>query len=176
MELSNKNKSGFNEKNQPYEIEGKLPVIEQSDGLVKRIKELDEKTERLFGNQFDLHRRINNIETRNMQRGRDVDNVIRKETLECVIDKIDEDCAFVIILVNDHKEERMMSADLLLRAGVVREDQPFQIEVTEIITPEGLESRRLIKPVGDPSKWRLEQVRPDLDLDKFKKKQGRVDA
>ncbi len=62
-----------------------------------------------------------------------------------------------------------MSTSQLKKAGVLHEGQPFQIEVSEIKTSKGLKLERIIKPVGDLSKSYIKKVRPNIDLNKFKK-------
>lgn len=94
---------------------------------------------------------------------------VREVVLECVVHEFFEDKALVIIMVDGDQEKRLMSREQLSRAGVIREGQPFNIEVAERSTPEGiLETIRRIKRTGDPSKWTMRRVRPELNIQKFK--------
>lgn len=142
-------------------------AVKKVGALKKQIRDLDEQLEVVAEKRQSEHVRLNEIEERYRAR---TPALLRKETIECVIDKIEGDWAFVVVVVNGHKEERMMSTALLSKAGVLYEGQPFQIEVTETKTSGGLDSNRRIRSVGDPSQRHLECVRPDLDLGKFRKK------
>ncbi len=174
-----KKSSGFYSPEHSWEVKDddyllEMAKIKEGVDETKEIKEVDVENEIISlkqnyifmsKNYVSLHSRLNNLEARS-----NIENVTRRDTLECVIDKIEEESAFVIVVVNGDSVVRVMSTGQLAKAGVLYEGQPFQIEVSEIKTSEGLKLERTIKPLGDPSKSYVKKARPNLDLNIFKKK------
>lgn len=83
------------------------------------------------------------------------------EILECVIDKIEDDCVSIIIVCsNGESEKREMPLGILEEYGISHEGQPFQIKVEQTIS---------IIPVGNQSKTYIKRAHPDLNFNIFKK-------
>ena len=92
------------------------------------------------------------------------------ERLEGVVHEFIGPRATVILAAHDIEEERVMATATLRRAGVVHEGQPFEVEVREWKTTEGVTRKTVIRATSKASHWRLLKVRPDLNVDKFRAK------
>jgi len=165
---------------QCYSMYKKLEDIQLGD---KPISTISRVTQALYGVTDELENWLDEIKSRKNElyrfnaipaEGIPKKQEMREEILDCAVHEFMEDDAVVIVMVNGKAEKRVMSKEQLSKAHVVREGQPFIIEVMEKITADGLETSRYIKPMGDHSKWTSKPVRPELDVEKFKRKPEEV--
>ncbi len=89
-------------------------------------------------------------------------------TVDGVVDAFRSGDAVVILDMDGHDEKRLMSSTDLQTAGVHREGTSFRLCMKKLSIGGKIITQTWVEPVGDPEDPTTVNIRPHLDLDKFK--------
>lgn len=96
----------------------------------------------------------------------DKKQIIREITLVGVVDEFDGETAKIILDNDGNDESRLMSSEELRAVGVIHEGQSFYLRGIEYSDGD---KEFCVELCGDPNKVTRVNIRPYLDLSKFKK-------
>ncbi|MEK6953253.1 MAG: hypothetical protein AABX29_09655 [Nanoarchaeota archaeon] len=96
----------------------------------------------------------------------DQKQTVREVTIEGVVHEFDGEIAEVILNNSGNDEHRHIDTEYLKKAGITHTGQSFYIHGREYTDGK---TEVLVSPIGDPNKVTTVNIRPDLDLSKFKR-------